>query len=165
MHDPRSGRWSGGVVFVTMLAALALWISPVSADEITELKEQVQSLTVELAKLEKKDGDLQSAIEDIKLAQFWLNEAQAQLVEKEEDVAKQYIRRVEVSLLMIDAVIETAKVEKTAFDRESAAIAMEKEAFDAKAELEKAELLEKKLMTEIEAGSGAKDGEKKEGTP
>ena len=127
------------------------------ADEITEIKEKLQAHTVRLAQLEKKDNDLQSAIEDIKLAQFWLNEAQAQLIKEEEDVAKQYLRRVEVALEMIDSIVETAKVEKTAFERESAAIAMEKEAFESKTKLDEVTLQERQLMKQVTSG------EKKEG--
>ncbi len=154
-------RRRAGLLLGLCIAVAVSASTMASADEIADLKEKVQEYTVRLGELEKKDNDLQSAIGDIKLTQLWINEAQAQIIKEEEETAKRYLRRVEISLAMIDAVIETAKVEKTAFERESAAIAMEKEAFESKANLEKAELEERKLMQEVTAGSDkSKEGSK-----
>ena len=163
MQNPGNNNARRGALMVVIMAAAALLlVAQASADEITELKEQVQTYTVQLAELEKADSDLQSAIKENKRTELWLTEAQAQLIKEEEDVAKRYLRRVSVSLGMIEAIIETAKVEKTAFDRESASIDMEKQAFDSKAELEKAEAKERQLMLDIEAGGAADKKDKKD---
>lgn len=148
-----------------VMAALALCLTLLSvnaaqAEDAAALKEKVTTYTVSLAKLEQADKDLQSAVEDIALARLWLDDAKTFLSKEEEDRASLYLRRVEFSLEMIENIIETAKVQKTAFDRESASLDMEKQAFEAKAALEKAELLERKLMTEV-TGAGTKTPDNK----
>lgn len=129
------------------LAFIAAAASPAMADELDDMKEKVQQYTLKLADLEKADVEMR-AIKDIKLAQLWLNEAQAQIVKEEEDPAKLNLRRVGVALDMIAALIDRSKLEKQASDRESAAIKMEDEAREAKIALEQAEARKKQLQTE-----------------
>lgn len=119
-----------------------------SADDLAKMREKVEVYTLKLADLEKSDTE-QTALKDIKLTERWLSEAQAQIAKEEEDIAQRYLRRVEVSLEMIALVVDAGKSEKSAFERESAAIAMEKEANEAQVLVTQTESKEKKLNQEL----------------
>ncbi len=130
------------------VAALLLTGAAASADDLGKMRDKVEVYTLKLADLEKSDKE-QTALKDIKLTERWLSEAQAQIAKEEEDVAKRYLRRVEVSLEMIALVIDAGKSEKSAYERESAAIAMEKEANEAQVLVTQTETKEKKLNQEL----------------
>lgn len=135
------------ITALTMVGLLLVG-SMASADDLSKMREQVEVYTLKLADLEKADKE-QAALKDIKLTERWLSEAQAQIAKEEEDVAKRYLRRVEISLEMIALIIDSSKSEKVAYERESAAIAMEKEANEAQVLLTQTETKEKKLNQEI----------------
>ncbi len=135
--------------------ALLLDAGHAHAQSAAKMKEQVQAYTLKLADLEKEDVE-KGAIQELKLTQLWLNEAQAQLVKEEEDAAGRYLRRVEISVEMIAALIEQAKAERAANDRESVAIKLKNDMNQAKVELEQVEARKRTLLNETAAPAGGK---------
>jgi len=144
---PRTARLQGFAFLTTLLLGLALLIPTASADDLAKMKDEVQQYTLKLADLEKDDEE-KGAIKELKLCQLWLNEAQAQLVRDEEDLAGKNLRRVSIAVEMIAALIENAKAERSALDRESAAISMKQKMQDAKIALEQAQAEKRRLISE-----------------
>ena len=136
------------IVTLSVLTATLLLCSSAFGQDLDQMREQVEVYTLKLADLEKSDKE-QAALKDIKLTERWLSEAQAQIVKEEEDQAVRYLRRVKVSIEMIALVIDMAKAEKVAYDRESAAIAMEKEANESQVLLTQTETKKKKLNDDL----------------
>lgn len=130
------------------LMALVLLGSPAHAQDPAQMKQKIQSFTLKLADLEKADED-KGAIKELKSTQLWLNEAQALIVQEEEEQAAKLLRRAEVSIDMIELLIEKAKQEAKAEERESAAVKEEQAANEAKIKLEQAQARKKQLQTEL----------------
>lgn len=148
-RQPRSGSLGSRVALflATLLMGLTLLLPAASAESLAEMKDKVQQYTLKLADLEKEDVE-KGAIKELKLTQLWLNEAQAQLVREEEDLAGKNLRRVGIAVEMIAALIENAKAERAALDRESAAISMKQKMQDAKIALEQAQAEKRRLISE-----------------
>jgi NADH dehydrogenase/NADH:ubiquinone oxidoreductase subunit G len=136
------------LVVAAMIVAMAFSSASASAESPEEMREKVQQYTLKLADLEKADVD-KGAIQETKLTQLWLNEAQAQLVKEEEDEAARFLRRVDVSLQMLDKLIKQASAEKAANTRESAAIKMEGDARQSKINHEQAETKKNQLTKQL----------------
>jgi hypothetical protein len=130
------------------ITAIVLLSTPVIAQDLDQMRGQVEAYTLKLADLEKDDTE-QDTLKEIKLTELWISEAQAQIAKEEEDVAARYLRRAKVSIEMITLLVDSAKAQKVAYDRESAAIAMEKEAGESQVLLTQKETQKKKLNQEI----------------
>lgn len=158
-RPPRAAR----AVVAAALAALALLLlasSPALADDdVPKMRQKIQTYTLRLADLEKADDD-KSAIQEIKLAQLWITDAQTQLSRDEESNAKRLIRQVEVALDLISAQIERARVEKEASNREAAAAKMEREADNARLTLDEAKARKDQLQAEVDANANTTGGGK-----
>jgi hypothetical protein len=130
------------------ITAIVLLSTPVIAQDLDQMRGQIEAYTLKLADLEKDDTE-QDTLKEIKLTELWISEAQAQIAKEEEDVAARYLRRAKVSIEMITLLVDSAKAQKVAYDRESAAIAMEKEAGESQVLLTQKETQKKKLNQEI----------------
>ncbi|MEL6178044.1 MAG: hypothetical protein AAFS10_03780 [Myxococcota bacterium] len=139
----------------TVVALLLAASTPAQAQDPAQMRQKIQSFTLKLADLEKADED-KGAIKELKLTQLWLNDAQALLVQEEEEDASKLLRRAEVSIDMIEKLIIKAKEQAKAEERESAAVQMEQAANEAKIKLEQAKARKKQLQTEL-SGNATED--------
>jgi hypothetical protein len=131
------------------LALLAFAPTSAWADELADLKQKIETSSLKLAELRAADSE-QATTQDLARIELWLREAQARLANEDEDSAAYYLRRVDVGLEMTDKLIIRAKADKTTFEREAAAVNLEKESQESKLKLDQAETKEKALLLQIE---------------
>jgi hypothetical protein len=130
-------------------AALCLWAPIAQADDLAQMREKVEAYSLQLAELRTADTQ-QATTQDLARCELWLREAQGQLAKEDEEVAARYLRRVEAGLEMLTLLIERAKADAQAFERETAAVNMEKEANQAKITLQETESREAALQKQVE---------------
>jgi hypothetical protein len=131
------------------LALLAFAPTSAWADELADLKQKIETSSLKLAERRAADSE-QATTQDLARIELWLREAQARLANEDEDSAAYYLRRVDVGLEMTDKLIIRAKADKTTFEREAAAVNLEKESQESKLKLDQAETKEKALLLQIE---------------
>lgn len=142
--------WSRAVG-AALVCVVALWLptSVAQADDLAKMRKEVETYSLKLAELRTSDSQ-QAVVQDLARCELWLREAQAQLAKEDEDQAERQLRRVKVSLEMLERLIAQSKADNQALERETAAVNMEKEANQAKLALQETEAREQALQKQIE---------------
>ena len=117
------------------------------------LKSRITDHNMTLVDLKQRDVDGVVA-KEIKLAEMWLQEAQAELAKEEEEVVEFLLRRTEEQLELITALLDQHDMEKLAKEREKAATDMQHQANEEEIALEQAKLKKQNLEERLKQLTG-----------
>ena len=131
-----------------VLAFAALWF-PMSAYAIGGHKEKITELNMTLVELSQKDTEGKVA-KEIKLAELWLSEAQAQLVKEEERATEILVRKAEAQLELIKALMDLYNLESAAVTRDKEATEMRLKTDEEKINLEQILMKKKHCEEQLE---------------
>lgn len=124
-------------------------VSTAFAGAAEQYKKQAAQFEKMLDK-EAKSAGADAAKEDIEQTRTWLENAKVLLAKGNEDAAARLLRRVKISLDLVDALVQAGSIQKAADDQEEAYFkAQKKQLPELKAEVQKLKEKKKKLEQEM----------------
>ena len=127
---------------------VAMW-TPVPGFAKGNYKEKITELNMDLVDLGQKDTEGKVARE-IKLAELWLAEAQANLVKEQPKATEILVRKAEAQLELIKALMDLYNLESAAITREKEATEMRFKTDEEKINLEQIKLKKKHCEDQLQ---------------
>ena len=150
MESSRSlRRLCAGLVTAALLMS-QVFVGTAHADAAARYKQQAEQFEAMLAKQAESDQS-DAAAEDRQMTAKWLDNAQVLLAKGSEEAAGRLLKRVELALQMMSAMITAANIRAVADQQEEAFYKAKQEQIpELKAEIDKLKQEKQKLATELQ---------------